>query len=195
MSRETVGFGVALGLGVLGLVIVFVPNIDTQFDLTDVSLTGLGLLALLAGAATASAWLRTDTRQTRPLGRERTQPTSTPGDEFDDRVAAVRPAELVPLRYDRDPYRGAVVDDLRETAIDVLERCEGCSRAEAEDRLRAGTWSDDAVAATFFTPAGRTDSGASTWIADTVGEQTTFERRVGRVVDELAAITETEGTH
>ncbi|GAB3023768.1 DUF7269 family protein [Natronobiforma cellulositropha] len=184
MSRTTVGYGVALGLAVLGFAVAFVPGIDASVTLSSALLTWLGLLALVVGAFTARAWLRTDARTVRPEARERRRPMATPGDEFDRRLAAVRPAAAIPARYERDPFRERVLADLESTALDVLERHDSLSRDEAEARLRSGQWCADPLAASCFTP-GDDATGPSAWAADTVGERTAFERQVDRVVDEL----------
>lgn len=71
-------------------------------------------------------------------------------------------------------------DDFRfETiAIQILTRTEGCSDAEARRMLEAGTWTDDATAAAYFTADGLPErelsaERAQEWLADATAIQRT----------------------
>ncbi|MCU4740959.1 hypothetical protein OB955_13335 [Halobacteria archaeon AArc-m2/3/4] len=191
MKARPISFAVAAGLGVLGLGFVAIPGLDPGVSISGAALTGLGVLALAAGGDTAITWINTNAGETRSIERERIRSTPTPGDEFDQRLASVRPATLIAPRYQRDHYREAVSNDLRETAVDVLEQYRQLTRADAERALESGDWTTDPVAGSFFTASETTskpDSGVSEWVTETVREESSFEHRVSRVTDELARI-------
>ncbi len=82
---------------------------------------------------------------------------------------------------------------LRETAIRMVMRTDGCDRRTAVERIDSGTWTADRRAACFLTEG---STGVSTvdwwtmldWIPMVLGSRTRFERRVERVVDALEAV-------
>ena len=80
--------------------------------------------------------------------------------------------------------REAVVDDLRAT-LRAVERADGRSSEEIDERLRTGAWTDDRVAAVFL---GGTAAGSlSVWqrLRAWLFPGRTFERRLERTLAEL----------
>ncbi|MDZ7747283.1 MAG: hypothetical protein U5K28_12610 [Halobacteriales archaeon] len=184
-----------------GLAATVVPAIS---GLIPASALGslVGFLAVLGAIGSVTRRVRADP-ETRDLPTLETIASEPPGDQFDEqvRIAGNRQTPRA------GSHETTVRTRLREAAVETLVR-EGHSEATANDRLRAGTWTDDPDAATFFVPTG--DDQPRTLLADAqtdiTSQQTVrgflddtplFEHRVKRVVavlNERLAETTAEGT-
>ncbi|WP_132058808.1 DUF7269 family protein [Halorussus amylolyticus] len=87
----------------------------------------------------------------------------------------------------RDTRRTSATGRIRETAIAVIAAEENCSRANAADRIDAGTWTDDPRAAAFL--GGARHAPLRVRIRDWASGQR-FERWATHAVEEVEAIAE-----
>ncbi len=131
-------------VAVLGLVAVVAPDLLGN-PLPSAFVAVVGVLALLGGLRIGLG--RYADRHEPPLPTPECRRSATvPGDDFEATLSRASRRGRVGGAYDRDQLR----DRLRATAVDVLVRYDGNSRAEASERLAAGTWTDDRLAAAFF---------------------------------------------
>ena len=166
----------AFGLGVLGLV---APGV-LGLDLDQLVVSAIGGLALLYAYHVAQRRRRTDLQWAETGDPELPIETAVPGENFDDVLSAFTDMSHVFTRH-------RIKDGLRAAAIAVLTRYDGCSEAEARDRLDRGTWTDDLAAAAFLGGADAPESPLTTRLRHRLTGRRTYERAVGRTVDAIAA--------
>ncbi|MFD1511796.1 DUF7269 family protein [Halomarina rubra] len=169
-----VGFLAVLG----GLTVAAVPSLAPALPSVTALTAAVGLGALLVGGHAAYGRSRAAGSTHHELAAT---PTSTPPPEaalavyLDDVTGVPGPVD--------EQARAAAYLDVRRLTVAALVRSEGCSPAAARRRLTTGEWTDDTVAAAFFT-------GASPSLRDRLREwvtgEPTFERRGTRAV---AAVT------
>jgi len=175
----------SLALGALlivaGFVGVALPGLTAWVPAVESLPLLVAGVATVAGAAALRGRLHADEERYHPEERESYGEAPTPGNEFDDLLAAIRPLRSRADGRRRDRVRAR----LERAAIDVLER-EGHSEAAARDLLASGEWTDDPVAAALFAvdpPSMRFDRRVGALFDRTP----TFTRRARRVIDVLAA--------
>lgn len=157
-----------------GLMLVFEPSAVPAVPWLSSGVTYLGvvycgLLALGLAVVVGSRRLRTRGERARPGGgTDRREPT-VPGADLDRAV--------------RDGDEGAVRERLREAAIATLVS-QGIRDGDAEDRVTQGSWTDDAVAASFLGSAAVRPPWRYRLLA-TVRPGSSLERRVRRTVAAL----------
>lgn len=182
MSRSR-RLGLALGLALVagGLAVAVAPGLGSGIRPNAAILTGVGIVALvLAGMAVRARLGATDRRPDLPAV-ERSQSHATPGDGFDQRLAAM--ASPGRLRGARD--RRQVRDRLETTAIAVLVR-DGLAEDAAREALANGTWTDDPHAAAFFADDAGEDVSLTTQLRRSLSLEPTLKRRARHAIDALA---------
>jgi hypothetical protein len=175
----------SLALGALlivaGFVGVALPGLTAWVPAVESLPLLVAAAATIAGVAALRSRLNTARESHRPAEREPYGEAPTPGTEFDDLLAEIRPLRSRADGRQRDRARGR----LEQVAVDVLTR-EGHSEAAARDLLASGEWTDDPVAAALFAtdpPPMRFDRRVSSLFDRTP----TFTRRARRAIDVLAA--------
>lgn len=127
MSR-TSAFGLlALLLAASAAALVLVPGLALEVD--TLLLAGVGAIVLAVGYERYLQAKRTERSTFDVEDVDHRPPILTPGDTLDDRW---------------DDYRFEAI------AATVLVSARGCTRAEADDLLETGAWTDDPVAAAYF---------------------------------------------
>jgi hypothetical protein len=101
-----------------------------------------GLATLQAGRVARDAW-RAPTDLATTGDPELVEGIPTPGEEFDETLAAAGSVHQIDGRQEVERRLG-------RAAREVLERRRGCSPEEARERLEDGSWADDSLAAAFF---------------------------------------------
>lgn len=134
---------------VLGVVAVLV-GLAAAGGLVDVGLPALlvplvGLVAVFIAVSAVRQSLADEDRPVLPEP-ERRHVASVPGDEFDALLDSASLRGRIGGATDRD----AVRDRLERIAVEVLTRYDGDTPERARQRLGAGTWTDDPMAAAFF---------------------------------------------
>ncbi|KAB7515842.1 hypothetical protein DM867_01480 [Halosegnis rubeus] len=170
----------------VGLVATVAPGV-ADFVPADGLSSLVGFLAVLGviGGVTRRARADPDTPDLPTLETVAVEP---PGSQFDEQVKTAATGET--RRAGKDET--AVRTRLREAAVQMLVR-EGHSESAANEQLRAGTWTDDPEAASFFVPKdseipqkllaeARTDVKGRRSVRSLFAETTVFERSTERVV-------------
>ncbi|WP_135820226.1 DUF7269 family protein [Halostella litorea] len=180
MSRlRTLVAGFGLLAAAAGFVFVFVPSAAAGIGLTESIVVAVGFLALLQGYRVVSARRRSSTREFETPDPETRQELPTPGDGFDEGLAARKGRGWAARRH-------RVGDRLEEAAVDAITYAEDCSEATAREMLEAGTWTDDPQAAAMFS-TGRPE-GSTLWrrLRETFSMEPTFDRRARRAAHAVA---------
>lgn len=184
-----VGIAVGVLVALLGLLAVFTTAVDVSGLIDDQTRILLGVAGVGLGVIAMRHWIGAEPGGYEPPERERWRPVEPPGEDVDELV------ELSSGGHSREAgqyYRSQVRERLTPIAIDVLVTRRGLSEEDARERLRAGTWTEDPVAARFFRLG--TDGGASDDVTGALrrplGGEHPYVERTRRVVEELARITE-----
>ncbi|WP_123538242.1 DUF58 domain-containing protein [Halosimplex salinum] len=174
--------GVAVVLLGLAAVVGFdlvraVPSGTFVVTLVSISALSLGALALVRR-------LFTTIRTAETADVEDRESVTVPGTDFDAAVADA----IHGVGGARFSAQQTVVDSLREATVSAYGRAEGLSESEAHERVADGTWTDDPVAGGFFAGT-QTVSAVTDSVRSRLGRSSGLERRVDRVLVELAALT------
>lgn len=135
-------FGVALAA--LGLVFVLVPDAAGLLSLSRLGVLFLGALALVQALRSLRTRWRTAVDGAEPPEPETRLETAWPGDDFDDRVAALSSRRWYGARQERLRQR------LRAAAVDAAAHRWRLTTDAARERVAAGAWTDDPAAAWFL---------------------------------------------
>ena len=178
-QRVLLGFGV---VGVLlGLAAYVSPGIAGAVFVDDFYVVIVGAIAIAQAGRIAR-----DARDG-PIDRAETGDPElvdgipTPGSEFDEALASASSVHQIEGRRE-------VERRLRRAAAAVLQRRRDCSPEEADERLEAGTWTDDALAASFFSERVRRELSWRTRARIRVSGQSSFGLRAERAADEIERI-------
>lgn len=191
MNRRYVLLALAIGVAVVGLVLAFAPGVVSVVTLPKQLSTWLAGLAVLAGLYRAYLWLRRDSRSRTLPEPERGRPVSVPGDKFD--TLLVRTPTVGTSSGDRRALK--VREELEDGALSVLTQYQGYSRQEARQRLDDGTWTEDPLAAEFFTSVSGTGSSLRESVTGSFYGEGPFRRRARHVAAELDRIADQRGEH
>jgi len=147
VSRLTQALTVAgVVLGVVGLAGVIAPDAVAGLP------AGRGALVLVGAAILLQGLRVVNRRRTEPPEELETPDTElqlelpTPGDDVDADLRFLAEER----RYDRERRRRTRTR-LREAAVEAVARRRGCSTEEAREIVERGEWTDDPLAASFFT--------------------------------------------
>jgi len=179
LRRLGIGLGLVLVAG--GLAVTVVPGLAGGIGFDSAALTAVGLGALVLAARAIRVRLGATDRRPDLPSPERRQSCPTPGDGFDDRLAALGPRGR--LRGARDHRE--VRERLEGVAIRVLVR-DGLSEAAAHEALARGTWTEDPHAAAFFAEASATDIPIEDRLRAAFSTEPRPGRRARHAIDALA---------
>lgn len=127
----------------LGLAAILTPGV-AAFDLDQVLVTVVGLVALLQGFRIVQSRRRQQRQQVRTPDPEVLVTAPPPGGDLNEVLAEF--SEPHRLHY----RRTRVQEGLRAAAIAVLTNYGSCSEREAEEQIESGTWTDNTYAAAFL---------------------------------------------
>lgn len=177
MRRLLTAAGVALA--VFGLLAAFVPSAVPPLTVGEFFLVGVGLLALLQGLRQVGE--RRDARLTQAEtgDPETTQDLPVPGAEFDEQLAALYSGNTLQNKEE-------IRDRLHTAAVTAVSHHEGISREAAAERVADGTWTDDGVAAAFFTGSIPRDVPLRTRVRLVATLRPKFRRRARRAAHAVA---------
>lgn len=179
MRRLLTAVGVALAL--YGIVAAFVPSAVPTLSVGRFFLVVIGLLALLQGLRQVGARRRTAYVQAETGDPETTQDLPVPGADFDAQIAGLYSGNTL-------ENKDAVRTRLYEAAVLTVKHHEGISREAAEERIEAGTWTDDPIAAAFFTGSVPTELPLSRRVRLAMSLRPKFRRRARRAADAIDAL-------
>lgn len=180
MIRRLVLIACGTAAAVIGLALAALPGFRVGMALPEGVSFVVGLLAVVAGLYRARSFLRTDEDEFRFPDRERGRPVVVPGQEFDDLLS-----DVPRTRVAGDGRWLRVREELREAAVRVLVTYHGVAADEAESMIEDGTWTEDRLAAEFFTTPGGTGTSIRESFATTLGAEGPFHRRARRTAREI----------
>ncbi|USZ69207.1 hypothetical protein NGM10_05565 [Halorussus salilacus] len=146
MSDHPVLTAVGVAAVALGVLMVLEPGLAAAIAADYTAVVLIGVLALVQGVRIARTRRATELRGAETPDVETVESMPVPGEEFDDRVATLRAGPRRSTLRERNDLR----DRLREAAIPAVADRDHVSREEARERIEAGTWTDDAFAASFL---------------------------------------------
>ncbi|WP_323191786.1 DUF308 domain-containing protein [Halostella sp. PRR32] len=171
MGRRISGLVATIGIvtAALGFVLVFVPEYAGLINAPNAFVTIVGAIALLQGFRAVQLRRRKEVVEFETPDPE-TRPTlPTPGDELGHNLRS----------HDRrHSDRQKRIDERLETAaIEGIVYAQDCSEDEARDALERGTWTDDPIAAAFFTDHVPESTPVLTRIRHTMSFRLRFDRQ------------------
>lgn len=171
---------------VTGLYVVFVgPPGAFDFDYTFVTL--VGLLAVVQGLRYGLERRHTEFRATETADPELRYHVPVPGDDHDETLSIASG-----WGYRARNRQHSIRDDLRRVAAETIAIRESCSLEEAVERVEAGTWTDDPVAAAFLGDR-LAKPPLRHRLRATLSRQPSFVYRVRRTVAAVAALQRVDG--
>ncbi len=181
MNRSTLA-----GLGVLvaacGIGLLLVPGLAASLATGTSVLYAMALVSFLYGLSVADDRARAEVEGHDLEERETVQELPPVGTEFREEMELVRARSS----FESQQLHQSITEDLQRIAVEVVSRREGCSERRARELLERGAWTDDPIAAEFFSKSGLRMSTAEL-LSEMVGRRTSFSEKVDRVVDELVA--------
>ncbi len=150
-----------VGLGVvtagLGFAMLVDRGLASAFRTSQIFLVVLGGIAVVQTYRVIRGRRRTEIEITETDDPETEQDLPVPGEDFDGTVRNMRGLRRPDGRYreaGRNRYvraRDRINERLETAAVETIVRKSGCTEREAREALEAGTWTDDPVAAAYFT--------------------------------------------
>jgi hypothetical protein len=129
----------------LGFLFILQPSLAAVLPIPRLALVVIGLLAAVEGIRSVQRRRGSDIVGAEPPDPEFGIETDAPGDDFDALIARLSTRRgWIGGDFDR------VENRLRTAAITVVAARFGLSKAEARERIEAGSWTDDPVAAAFL---------------------------------------------
>jgi len=178
---------IGIALLVAGLLVVFVPGLEGVLPL-DSAFVGLAaVIALGLGIWRARVRYATGVEHVDLPMPELPYALPTPGDDLDEMLYRYTRLGEATLEY---PER--IGERLREVAAATIAHREAITRDAALDRLESGEWTEDRLAASFFSDAvSAPEASAGERIKRTLGRgERPYERQVEATVDAIVSIAE-----
>lgn len=193
MAGLVTRLGVGIGLSTLAAAVVigFAPELlatvidPGEFERLAAGPLGRGLLALaLVAGVVLALWkgmtARPRSREPLDAGAEPIDGASPIGAEFDEALAGIS---------DRRGWRNrrSVRERCFAVAVETVAAVEGSSQSTAEERIDAGAWTDDPIAAEFLGDERAPDAPLRWRLYRWLYPDRAFERAVGRTIDAVEA--------
>jgi len=175
---------IGVATAVVGIAMAYLPAVTVVDVPASVPLL-IGVVALVAALVRGRAWLTHESRDVRPAERERPSAVGVPGDDVDATLARAPPVGSTGGRGGADNRRIQFRQSLRELAVETLVTFQGYTTEEARRAVDRGTWTDDPLAAAFFTsPTGEARSVTGS-VRGTLSGERPFHRRAERAAREI----------
>jgi hypothetical protein len=182
--RLLVSLGIAIA--VAGIAMVVDPEIAAIVSADQVAVVVVGVLILIQGVRVVRARRKTTITEAETSDPESAMVLPTPGDDFDEGLAPYRRASA------RQPNnRGRLYKRLEQAAITAISWRRDCSRDEAIQQLRDGSWTEDRSAAAFF--GGEHEMASMSfgdWLRSLVSPETRFYRQARHAADAVLRLAE-----
>lgn len=178
---------IGLLLVLAGIGVVLSPTIAGAIPLTEALLAPIAVIGLLLGAWRIRVRYRTNPRHVEVPVPEVPFAMPTPGDDLDDLVYGYTERGEGTLEY---PER--IGERLRELAIAAIVDRENVTRDEAIDRLEAGSWTENTLAAAYFSPSiNAPEPSFRERVARLFGRgEHPYRRQIRETVDSIVAVTD-----
>lgn len=174
----------SLGAVLVGLGFLFVvqPGLAAVLPIPRLALVVVGLLGAVEGIRSVQRRRGSEIVGAEPPDPEFGIETDAPGDDFDARIARLSTRRgWIGGDFDR------VENRLRTAAITVVAARYGLSKPEARERVEAGSWTEDPVAAAFLGGPTVPQPPLEVRLRMRLGTTPRFQRYVHRTADAIAA--------
>ncbi|MFB6150662.1 MAG: DUF58 domain-containing protein [Haloarculaceae archaeon] len=183
IALGVVAFGIALAM-------MYGMGVELPFGWFAVSLGGV--LSILIGLLTVRDRLRSDVTETDVPDPELPPYSPPPGDDVDQALY-----EMIELRHGLTENRERIEDRVERAAIRLIRKRDDCSRTEAIAQLQSGEWTDNEVAAAFFTGdeveiEGVDGGGGITALFGADEDLVRFKKQLEITVEELSELSSVE---
>jgi hypothetical protein len=180
MANRAASVVAAIGIvfAAVGFVFLFAPEYASIVNAPDAFVTLVGVLALLQGYRVVRLRRRNEVAEFETPDPE-TRPTlPTPGDDLGRNLRA--------RGRHRTARRERIGDRLETAAIEGITYAEDCSVEAAHEALEHGTWTDDPIAAAFFTDGVPRSVPVLTRIRHTLSLRARFDRQARHAAHAIA---------
>lgn len=180
-----VRLAVVAGVLLAGTGLAMVAGVPIRpFSLQDAFVTIVGALALVQGVRYLVARRGTDQYATATGDPEERYHVPVPGDDFDAEVAK-------PHGWGAGgaATRGTLRKRVREAVVGALVTRANLAQSDAENRVEAGTWTDDPVAAAFLAED-PPPLGVTRRLVLLIRGRSPFDLGLARTISELEALYE-----
>lgn len=189
--RRRIALSVGITAGAVGVGLALQPGLLGGLSVGEAGVLALGVAALLYALLPLALQHETHRRQAPPFEPGPVYEGEPPGGDLDRLFAK---ADGSRARSIDDRYR--LRRRLETSAVRAVQKRDDCSEAAASEALEAGTWTDDPVAAQYFS-----DRDGDVAAGLPPGRRVRFHLAAGspgvraarRVADEITAMTRTEG--
>ncbi|SNZ04977.1 hypothetical protein SAMN06269185_0741 [Natronoarchaeum philippinense] len=164
---------------VLGLALLVEPGLASEVFADQFYVSLVGVLAVLQGGRYARDAWRSPVVGAETGDPELVEGVPTPGDGFDAALDSASDVHTIDGRSEIRERLGGI-------ASVVLERRRDCSPEQAREQLAAGDWTDDPLAAAFFSD--NADIPLSIRLRIRVSSKSPFGVRAEHAADELERI-------
>lgn len=144
--RRTLALGTGLLAVAAGLVFVLQPGVAAGISVGEFVLLALGYGSILYAVNVVRVRRKSERRLADPPDPELVPEGEIPGADFDDVLAAAHGTS----RRATDQRR-RIRRHVERTAVDAIRYRHDCTEEAARERLADGTWTDDPLAAAYFT--------------------------------------------
>lgn len=192
MSRHPVALTLGVAVAVVGIAAALAPSLLAPLPAAETLVGGVGAVAVVYALVTLSGRRGADRRQAPDPEPERRPTVRPPGDDLDRLLAVAGSTDA-----GSDDRRHRLRRQLRNAAVRSVRRREGCDVETARVAVETGSWTDDPVAASYFTDGPvelpEADLGLTDRLRYRVSERERRELAARRVADEVAAAAEVGG--
>lgn len=129
-----------------GLTFAFRPGTAAGFRVGEIVIPAVGATVFLYAGVVLLGRARSERRTAEPPEPETLPDGPVPGDGFDDLVATAGGSSSLAIERRKRLHRR-----IERVALAAIRRHSDCTEAEARELLDAGDWTDDPVAAAYFT--------------------------------------------
>lgn len=189
VGYANLGLAVAAVVAIVGIVAVFTTAIDLGGIVGSMNRVAIAVVGLGLGGVVAKQWIDAEPGGYEPPEGERVAPAAVPGTDLDELLAL---GQAAGSREAVQFYRSQVRDELLDVGTAVLVRHRGLDPEEARNRLRAGDWTDDEVAANCFMLNADVAGELTDTLRRPVGGESAQVRQARRALAELERIAEVD---
>ncbi|MFB6197888.1 MAG: hypothetical protein ABEI52_06425, partial [Halobacteriaceae archaeon] len=145
---------------ILGMFFVVAPGLSDIIAVGSLTIYAIGAFALLLSFLSYMSRRRVEFTEANTPSPESPSPLPAPGEEVNRLIREVESSALDRYESERRPLD----QRLEEVAIRIVSRTEECSRDEARELLKNGTWTDDPLAAAYFERSNPMSASRRAWL-------------------------------
>ena len=188
---RTIAAVVGLFAVVAGLTFAFRPGTAAEFRVSEIVIPAVGATVFLYAGAVLLGRARSERPAGVPPDPELLPDGPVPGDGVDDLLAIAGGSSSVAIERRKRLHRR-----IERVALAAIRRHSDCTESEARERLDAGDWTGDPLAAAYFNddliPMSEVDLQKRAYVTLTGTEPEILAAR--RAAEEVATLADGEGS-